>query len=262
MGAVLEVLTGATVNQTGLTAVTNATGDSTVVRSNTPGSRAKLLSAWALNGTAGQHRVRSPRLHDNVNNLLFNVKASNGAPLYDEGVVQDLFSQDTLIVELSGGGAETDAESLLVWYQDVPGMDARLYNYADIASRIVHFVSLTFSLTSGTTLGNYVAGTLFNAATGSLRANQDYAILGYETSVAVCTVGIRGPDTGNARVGGPGSTTQIETRSWFKRISEQNQLPLIPVINSANVGGTTLDVVQNVANANPTVNVLMALLST
>lgn len=262
MGLVAEVLTGNVVNHTGLTTVTNATGDSTVVRSNTPGSKAKLLSAWALNGTAGQHRVRSPRLHDNVNNLLFNVKASNGAPLYDEGVTQDLFSQDTLIVELSGGGAETDAESLLVWYQDVPGMDARLFMFNDIASRIQQYVTLTFAITSGTTLGDYVGSTLFNAATGSLRANQDYAILGYETSVAVATIGIRGPDTGNARIGGPGSTTQIETRAWFKRISEQNQLPLIPVINSANVGGTTLDVVQNTANANPTVNVLMALLAT
>lgn len=263
MGMVLEVMSGSVLNPGAtLTAVTNNAGDSTVVRSFTPGTNAQLLSAWALGATAGSHRVRSPRLHDNVNNLLFNYKAAVGQPLYDEGVQQDIFSQDTLIVEQSGGGAETDIESILLWYQDVPGMAARLYQLADIFNRIVHYVTLTFPLTTGATLGAYVGTTAFSAATGSLRANQDYAILGYETSAAVGTVGIRGPDTGNARVGGPGTTQQLETRSWFNRIARENQLPCIPVINSANVGGTLLDVTQNAANVNPTVNVLLALLAT
>lgn len=261
MGMVAEVLSGRTVNQAALTVVTNATGDTTVVRAFAPGSRAKLLSAWALNATAGQHRVRSPRLHDFVNNLLVNVKAANGQPLYAEFVQQDIFSQDTLTVELSGGGAETDTESLLVWYENVPGMDARLYQWADIQSRIRDYVTLTFALTTGATLGDYVGSTAFSAATGNLYANMDYAILGYETSAAVTTVGIRGPDTGNARIGGPGTTQQIETRRWFAQTALENGVPLVPVINSANVGGTLLDVVQNAANVNPTVNVILAQLT-
>jgi len=262
MGMVAEILSGKTVNQAGLTVVTNATGDSTVVRSFAPGSRAKLCTAWALNATAGQHRVRSPRLHDNVNNLLVNVKAASGQPLYDEYVQQDLFSQDTLTVELSGGGAETDTESILVWYENVPGMDARLAMPADIMSRIEHYVTLTFALTTGATLGDYVGSTAFNAATGNLRANLDYAILGYETSVAVTSVGVRGPDVGNARIGGPGTTQPLETRAWFARASVQNGVPLMPIFNSANIGGTFLDVVQNAANSNPTINLVLALLRT
>jgi hypothetical protein len=257
-----EVLSGSTVNQVGLTAVTNAVGDSTVVRSFRPGSRAKLLSAWALNATAGQHRVRSPRLHDNVNNLLVNVKAANGQPLYNEWICQDLFSQDTLTVELSGGGAETDTESILVWYEDVPGLDARLYMPDDIKARFEHFVTLTFAVVSGVTLGTYVGTTAFSAATGNLRANLDYAIIGYETSVACTTIGVRGPDTGNARIGGPGTVQALESRRWFAQQSLDNGVPLVPVFNSANIGGTFLDIVQNGANTNPTVTLILALLRT
>jgi hypothetical protein len=200
-------------------------------------------------------------MHDFVNNLLFNVKAANGQPLYQEFLQQDIFSQDTLTVELSGGGAETDTESLLVWYENVPGMDARLYQWADIQSRIRDYVTLTFALTTGVTLGDYVGSTAFSAATGNLYANMDYAVLGYETSVAVTTVGIRGPDTGNARIGGPGTTQQLETRRWFAQVAMENQTPLVPVINSANVGGTLIDVVQNAANSNPTINLLLAQLT-
>lgn len=261
MGMVAEILSGKTVNAAALTAVTNATGDSNTVRSFRAGSRAKLLDAWALNATAGQHRVRSPRLHDNVNNLLVNVKASNGQPLYSEYVSQDLQAQDVLTIELSGGGAETDTESVLVWYEDVPGMDARLYFYRDIASRIQQYVTLTFAMANGATLGDYVGSTAFSAATGNLRANCDYAILGYETSVAVTSIGIRGPDTGNARIGGPGTTQQLETRDWFAKTADDNGVPFIPVINAANAPGTLLDCVQNANAANPTVNVVLALLA-
>lgn len=262
MGLGAEVITGKTVNQASLTAVTNATGDSTAVRSYRPGSLAFLLQAWALNGTAGQHRIRSPRMHDNVNNLLYNVKASNGTPLYAEGTRQPLFAQDTLTVELSGGGAETDTESYLVFYQDVPGIDARLVMWNDISGRIQNYMTMTVAVTSGTTLGDYVGSSALSGATGNMEANVDYALLGYETSVAVTTVGIRGQDTGNARIGGPGSSIQIETRAWFKRVSDQYGLPFIPVINAANVGGTLVDVVQNSANANPTVNLYFAQLAT
>ena len=261
MGMVAEILSGRTVNQAALTVVTNATGDTTVVRAFRPGSRAKLLSAWALGATAGQHRVRSPRLHDNVNNLLFNIKAANGQPLYDEFVQQDIFSQDTLTVEMSGGGAETDTESIFVWYEDVPGMDARLYYFNDIKARIRDYVTLSFTLATGATLGDYVGSTAFSAATGNLYANMDYAIIGYETSVAVTSIGIRGPDTGNARIGGPGTTQQLETRRWFAQSAITNEVPLVPVINSANAGGTLIDVVQNAANTNPTINVLLAQLN-
>lgn len=261
MGLGAEILSGKTVNQTGLTAVTNATGDSTVVRSYQPGSQAFLLNAWALNGTAGQHRVRSPRMHDNVNAILNNVKASNGTPLWAEGTRQAIYSQDTLTVELSGGGAETDTESVLVYYQNVPGVDAQLSMWNDIIGRIQNFMTMTVAITSGTTLGDYVGSTALSAATGNFEANIQYALLGYETSVAVCSVGIRGQDTGNLRIGGPGSTIQIETRQWFRRISDQWQLPLIPVFNSANVGGILVDVVQNSANANPTVNLYFAQLA-
>lgn len=261
MGIACEIVSGKVVNQTSLTAVTFATGDSGTVKAYNPASQAWLLNIWANQATAGTVRVRSPRLHDNVQNLRFGVTAATPQPLISDRARQMLYPQDVLIVEQAGGGAETDALSLLNWYGDLPGTAARLYQWADIASRVVDILSIECALTTGTTLGDYVGSQAINATFDLLEANRDYAILGYDTSAAVCSIGLRGPDTGNLRIGGPGSTQRLETRDWFAYQADVNNVPLIPVINAANKGATLVDVVQTTANSNPTIDFVAALLA-
>lgn len=257
-----EIISGKVVNQAALTAVTMATGDSLAIRSFGAPNGAYLLNMWAQQATAGTVRVRSPRMHDNVQNIREAVVAATPQPLLSDHIKQPLFSQDLLTLEQAGGGAETDAVSLFLYYSDVQGLAARLFRWAEIVGRITNVMTLELAIASGVTLGDYVGSTALSAATGQMEANVDYAILGYLSSAAVCSVGIRGQDTGNVRIGGPGTTQRIETREWFVQQSFANDLPLIPVINAANAAGTLVDVVQTGANTNPTVDLIMAQLVT
>jgi len=69
-----------------------------------------------------------------------------------------------------------------------------------------------------------------------LHANTDYAVLGYIVDVAVCLFGVKGVDTGNLRICGPGVLRSEVTSEYFARLSDETGMPTIPVINSANQG--------------------------
>lgn len=259
MGALLQVVSGRVTNPgAALTALTADTGDSFQVFAFDSPGQAFLLDAWALSATAGIFRVRSPRLHDNVQGLRNRILASTPQPLLPDVANQPLYSQDVLILEQSGGGAETDMATILNYYTDVPGSNARLFRWEDIVARIRNVIVNEVALTTGATLGDYGGQAAINASFDLLKANTDYAILGYQSDVSVCTVGIRGPDTSNFRVGGPGTNLRIETRDWFVDISRQNGLPLIPVVNAANKGATLVDVVHSAAGATVNVGLVLA----
>lgn len=253
MGAALEVVTGRVTNAGGVfVALTPNTGDSFNVRNFTAPDSAFLIDAWALGATAGTFRVRSPRLHDNVQGIRAKFLAATPQPLLPSRTQQTLYAQDTLILEISDAGAETDIGTILNYYTNLPGSGARLYDWPTIDARIRNILTNEVSLVSGATLGDYSGSVAVNSSFDLLKANTDYAILGYITDTSVQTIGIRGPDTGNFRVGGPGTSTRIETRDWFVKAAVENALPLIPVFNSANKAGTLVDVSHN-ANAVTTV---------
>lgn len=253
MGAALEVISGNVLNPgAALTALTPNTGDSFSVRNFDSPGVARLLTYWGLSATAGIARVRSPRLHDNVQGIRAKVLAATPQPLLPDWGVQSLYAQDTLILEQSGGGAETDGFSILNYYSDLPGANARLFDWPTIEQRARNILTNEVSLVSGAALMNYSGSVAVNSSFDLLKANTDYAVLGYDTDTSVSTIGIRGPDTSNFRVGGPGTNARFETRDWFVRLSQRIGLPLIPVFNSANKAGTLVDVVHN-ANAVTTV---------
>jgi hypothetical protein len=70
----------------------------------------------------------------------------------------------------------------------------------------------------------------------------DYALLGYECSTTGSSIGIRGADTGNLRVGGPLINRPDLTESWFVALDQSSALPCIPVFNAANTGAILIDV--------------------
>lgn len=263
MGMALEVITGRVTNAAGaFVALTPNTGDSFNVRNFSAPDTAQLIDAWALGATAGIARVRSPRLHDNVQGIRAKFLAATPTPLLPSRTQQVLYAQDTLILEINDAGAETDILTILNFYSNLPGSGARLYDWATIDNRIRNVLTNEVSLVSGATLGDYSGSVAINSSFDLLKANTDYAVLGYVTDTSVQTIGIRGPDTGNFRVGGPGTSQRVETRDWFVKSSVENQLPLIPVFNSANKAGTLIDVSHN-ANAVTTVcDLILAELAT
>jgi hypothetical protein len=240
-----------------------AAGNTLTVRNARPDSRIFLLNMWADNQAAGALRVRSPRLHDNVQGIRFQVIASEVQPLLPYRFKQPLVSQDTLVVEHSGSATAGDIETgaLLVWYEDLLGADARLISAGEVWDRGVDTVTVMNTLAAGNS-GGYSGEEAINADFDNLKANTDYALVGYTLDTEVAVVRWRGADTANMGVGGPGSDTDRHlTRHWFLELSRSWDLPMVPVFNSANKGGFLLDVAKDENAATPIVQSILVELS-
>lgn len=242
MGRAIEIISGTVTNpSTTLTAWTMNSGDSNQVRNFALQSQAHLEDAWGQGATAGLLEIKSPKLHDNVQGLLLRVAAATPQPLLPDEMRQLLYPQDTLTILQSGEASGVDAGSLLVAYDDLPGANARLYTWSQIMPQIKQYLTVQTNHTSAATAGIYGGSVAINSVTDLLKANTDYALLGYSVSAAVCSVGWRSPDFSNYRIGGPGTTQIIETRDYFLRKSLVSGDAWIPVFNSANKGSTFVD---------------------
>lgn len=247
MGA-LRVLTGfTTAASSTFTALTMASGDSLTIGNTDLNNEIYLLNVWGDHQTAGNIRIRSPKLHDiNRGIYLYNV-ASEVQPLLPWGVKQKLYPQDTLEVMQTGSGTSGDIETtcLLVYYAKLPGQDARLMRWSEIQNRIRNVFTVENTLALGTA-GGYSGEEGITAEADFGKANTDYALLGYQVSVECAMVGWRGSDLGGFRVGGPGNEIYKKmTGNWFKDLSTIYDLPTIPIFNWSNKGSILIDGAQD-----------------
>jgi len=263
MPLAFEVLCGrATAPGTTMTTLTPLTGDSFVIKNAAPGKRTLLCNASARihAGASGMLRIRSPKLHDNVMGLNWQLHAGHNFLLMPTRVVQPVFPQDPLTIEMTGSGTSGNIEhgAIFVWYEDLPGVNARLVNYADIAARIKNLFTVQVPLSLGTS-GDYTGTVAINSAYDLFKANVDYALLGYKVSAEAFMIGIRGPDTGNLRIGMPAVVGHEDfTEEFFIRLNERWGVPTIPVINGSNKFSTTIDGVQDEGGADTVVTLIMA----
>lgn len=264
MGAAIEVLTGQATNPGAtITQLTANSGDSFAVRSTDVSADIELWNAWFFTTTNLLARIRSPRMHDQAQNIRLQPPASTPRPLFGLQPSQRLYSQDNIIVEVTGGAAEVDGGSLLVYYRNLPGISARLHSWAEVEPLVQNLTSVQVAPVSSATSFNYGASVALNSSFDTLVRNMDYAVLGYECSTNGVTFGIRGADTGNLRVGGPLYNQSELTSSWFVTLSQANgNAPTIPVINSANVGAVLCDVVAQATATTFNVSVNLAQLRT
>ena len=264
MGRGLQIVSGfVTAPSTTFTAWTMGSGDSLNTRNADPGSKISLISMWADNQSAGQLRVRSALMHDNVIGMTAGVVASEVRPLMPYGMIQPLKPQDTLIVEQTGSavGGDLESGSLMIYYDSLPGAAARLATWPQIAGRIEEIMYSYYTISLGTA-GGYSGAAAINTTVDQWKANRDYALLGYICSAECCSVGWYGPDTSNLRVGGPGNDSDNTiTVNWFINLSNMTGLPCIPIINAANKAATYIDGVQDENGTDVQVTSIFALLS-
>lgn len=261
MGRALEVITGRVANPGAtITALTANAGDSFQVRSHPFENPAWLANLWVQQGTVGIYRVRSPRLHDQAQGIrLANPEADMPKPLLPLGNRQKLFPQDTLTVELSGSAAATDVGALMLYYGDLPGIDARLETWEGIRDRIVHTIGVEQNITTGATAGQWDSVQQITTDFDNVKADTDYAVLGYLVQDNdVAAVAIQGVDTGNLRIGGPGSLRAEITRQWFIDLSMALAMPCIPILNSDNMDGTSLWTVNATASQAVDITLILA----
>src|SRR6266702_3149587 len=170
------------------------------------GSMAFLGEIYGVNNLhACEISITASRFHDQV----FGIRASitsgaTTAPVNRSvcispiGLDQPIFPSDVLSVQANGTAADDVIVTLLIYYQDIPGIHARLATYDYVKQNAKNIVGINTNLTPG----DGVAGTAvaLNAADNRLHANTDYALLGYTSNLAFGSLAISGIDTGNLKV--------------------------------------------------------------
>lgn len=260
MGMSLQVVTGYVANpSTTVTAVAANSGESLTIPSFNVQSHAYLCAPWSPGATAGIGRIRSPRFHDAAQAIRMQRGAAVFEPLLPLRLKQPIYPSDTLTAEVTGGPAETDMLCWLQFFEDLPGVAARLSSWGDISARIKSVLDVEVDLVSGATAGTYGTARALNYSFDTFKANTDYALLGWTTSVKVAVVTVYGPDVGNQHIGGPGVITpNADQRGWFVRLSDELGYPCIPIINSNNRGSTYVQVADVAASTSVNVSLCLA----
>lgn len=242
----------------GLTAATAANGDSFVVRNFDSASWARLEAISLMAGTAGrQAQVKSPAFHDNVTGITIKTTESPSGFILPQEVGQPLVRGDTLSVLLDAAATSDSVATLHAYYSAGAGVDGRYYSWGDISGIIKSIKTVQVAVTTAATIGQWV-DTLITTTDNQLHADTDYAVLGYETDVALVAVGVKGQDTGNLRACGPGAIVGMHTSDYFVAMSNMHGTPHIPVINSNNKGAIYLSAAANTASVAATPALILA----
>lgn len=247
--------TSATINT--YTALTACTGDTLTVRTLGSQQAAELIDFGLFAAGTPQVRVTSPYLADDVTALSFPVNASDASGQTGFLPTQKLRAQDTLNVQSANGTAsEATAYWQLVYYSELAGGPSTYITIDELRARTIEVIGFQNVVNVATALQwNSV---LLSAGTGVLKANANYAVVGYELNAACTAFGLYGPDTGNFRAGGPGVTTRQFTRNWFADLSFWTGYPTIPVFNSQNATGTQVQALAITAVGNVQVQLFLA----
>lgn len=218
------------------TAATVASGDSLSVRNAAAGSDIRLLQMLWNGVDTDAVRVRSPLLHDVAEGIQFYPPTGPSAGLLPLDLPQKLEPQDTLIAEAINTQTNTTLVfPLVVYYQDLPGSQARLHSLAEIKPLITYIKAIQVTFGSGGAAGAWLDAA-FTLTENLLHANTDYAILGAVVDDPLACIAFKGIDTGNLRIGMPGINDQNIGSRYFLMLSERTGLSCIPVFNSANAG--------------------------
>src|SRR5689334_10819858 len=103
MPAAIDTFSGqATAPGATFTGLTMSAGDSLVVRNAALNTHVRLLQMWAKHQAAGILRLRSPKLHDNVQGIRVRNASASVIEMLPLDIFQNLIPQDTLIAEITG----------------------------------------------------------------------------------------------------------------------------------------------------------------
>lgn len=258
MGILIDtVATAATNPGAGGAATVAAGGDSLSVRAAPTGSNVWLDEIIRGGATAGFAGVRSPLLHDPTRGIRLFLADSPARYALSREVRQRLYPGDNLITEVSGGAAEVDVVALCLYYENFPGISARLASAGDLVNNVRNVKPVQVNVAATGAAGTWV-DTVITTTESLLQARQDYAVLGYIVDSATAVVGVKAVETGNLRVCAWGSTDPSDTADIFVEKSNQLHCPYIPVINADNAKSAFVSTFDNLATHAVNVTLMLA----
>ena len=258
LGLDLQAFTSTSSGAGTFVAATPFTGSIANIRNFAPTDRALLLSFGRKGATVGTGRLRSALMHDDVQGIRVRALAADPTEHTPNWVPNLMYSQDSPLVDGDGTSAEVEAYTYSIYYSNLPGVAARLHAPGDIIGQIDQIVAqqVTISAVAPPAFATSLITSLYN----TLKANRDYAVLGFQSDGALAGVGIQGADTGNLIAGFPCPADIWKTKDIFLRKSQEYGLPLVPVINAANAPSTNLVVYNDVVLASANVTLILGLL--
>lgn len=246
MPLAIETVGSFITNTVALGPATLSPGDTVQVRNFGASAQAFLEQIIIKGGQATTGQVTSPLFHDNVRGIRVVTAQAPSQYTLSPYAPQPLKAQDVLGLQLNSGGANSSIMALQNYYTDLAGATARLHSWGDVSGLISNIIMLEVDCAASATIGTW-SDTGFQVTENLLKANVDYAVLGYQVDVACAVVAIKGADTSNLRIGGPGTTLQDTSVNYFVRQSNDTGRPHIPVFNAANAPATFVSVLDNAA---------------
>ena len=226
-------------------AATAFTGDSLTVKNaiQTAGKKVQIVQVWQTNQVAGFGQITFPSGHDTTRGWRAGAYVGVNPGLLPLPVKMEVQPQELLSVTIAGSNNAGDVEqlSMLVHYDDLPGVDARLMKADAVERQMEKLTTVEQSITSVAGPG-YSGEVAINTTTDLLLANRNYAVLGMKSRTQTHALTLRGPDLGNLRVGCPGVLRDELTSQWFMLMSRLHDLAMVPVINSGNKNSTFVGV--------------------
>lgn len=221
------------------------TGDSLRIRD---AGKSALLDVIGLRQAAGQTRITSPLLHDNVVGIT--VMHFIGKTYQESEVPQELTPQDTLTLQAIGSATAGDVEisAMQIYYEDLAGIEANLITADELKKRAIEWFNPRATITTAGV--GWTGGVSIEALDDQLKANQFYAWLGCNTDLAYNNTGMLGmvsPDWGNLRIASPlisGGGYQWTT-NYFVALSRRLNMACIPVFNASQKSSIILTALGN-----------------
>lgn len=244
----------------GTSAATPAPGDLFTVPSFALTSKAYLEKAAVSGATVDFIRIRSPRLHDANQGIRIRIGATLRRELLPFGLQDQVYPTDTPVIELDATGAGSNGLVFSYAFDDLPGVAPLMDTWENIKPRIVHMMGCEVSVTSGA-IGAWGASSAINSSFDNFEAGANYAWLGYTVRTPCLGIAMTGKDTGNLKIGGPGSDDPLETHEYFVRWDRSQVQARIPIIQANNRGSTVLQNVDVAAGTVSLVTLYLAQLS-
>lgn len=239
------------------TATVTGSGDSLSVRSFDSPDWAKLEAIYLQGSGTRQVRVLSPRMHDNVTGLTFESPESPTQFVLPQEVGEPMYSSDTLVVQANAAASSDTVAALALYYSNVKGIDAALLTWAQVKASMIRLKTVEVAVTSSATIGAW-QDTVITTTENQLKADYQYALLGFESSAALCTMGIKGPATGNLRICAPATTETLDITRYFVEMGNMHGTPHIPVFKANDRANTFVSVAANTASATADIYMVLA----
>ena len=247
-------------------------GDSLSIANFTNGG-ARIVKMWGIDSDSVAEVAITDTRFDSIHDPQFGIRANipalipGGAAVVGSHDILDppasvpVYAGDTLTFTVTSTAADDVIVTYQIEYDDLPGTFGQFASWDRVQSLRETTIGLRCAPVASGTPGAYGTARALNADDTRLTGGKYYAVLGWSLQTVATTITLKGPSTGNNRVGLPGGALTLDTMMGFVSMSQQFGKPLIPILNGYDAASYFLEVADGEASTSPKVDLFMYQLS-